>query len=108
LIVASQLLVGLAGFEGHFEHSLADQAVCPAGQTDNHSSPRPYHELNRHTVEQNWTPNYPITSLSGFTGSVLVLHDLIGSEKQICLYGSLLCCAWIVFEPSVAIIANKQ
>jgi len=55
-----------------------DRVVCPAGQTDGHST-WPCHQLRRHTVEQNGTPSYPILiPLSSPKGSVLVLCDLTG------------------------------
>jgi len=74
------LLVGLAGFETFWTQP-ADQVVCSTGQTGGHSSPWPYYKLSRHKVEQNWTSNYPIMPFSSVIGSVLVLHDLIGSAK---------------------------
>ena len=52
--------------------------------------------MHIYTVVQNWSPNYPIMSLSGLTGSVLVLHDLIGSAKAD-LYGQYFSVAIINF-----------
>jgi len=59
-----------------------DQVVCTVGQTDGHSNP--YHTTRRADVE--WKSLGPHATLLkpsiGPTGSVMVLHGLIGSAKS--------------------------
>jgi len=59
-----------------------DQVMCTAGQTDGHSSPE--HTKRRADVE--WYSLRPQATLlmhpSGPTGSVVVLHGLMGSAKS--------------------------
>jgi len=59
-----------------------DQVVYTVGQTDGHSSP--YHTTRKADVK--WNSLGPHATLlkppSGHTGSVMVLHGLIGSEKS--------------------------
>jgi len=61
-----------------------DQVVCTAGQTDGHSIPD--HTTRRADVK--WNSLGPQATLlmhpSGPTGSVVVLHGLIGLAKAIC------------------------
>jgi len=59
-----------------------DQVVCTVGQTDGHS--KPYHTTRRADVK--WNSLGPHATLlkppNGPTGSVMVLHGLIGSAKS--------------------------
>jgi len=59
-----------------------DQVVCTVGQTDGHSSPD--HTMRR--ADTKWNSLGPQATLlmhpSGPTGSVLVLHGLIGLIKH--------------------------
>jgi len=59
-----------------------DQVVCIVDQTDGHSNP--YHTTRRADVK--WNSLGPRATLlmspSGPTGSVMVLHDLIGLAKS--------------------------
>jgi len=59
----------------------ADQVVCIVGQTDGHSSPD--HTTSQADVQ--WNRNGPqatlLMPLKGFTGSIMVLHDLTGLTK---------------------------
>jgi len=61
-----------------------DQVVCTVGQTDGHSNP--YHTTRGADVE--WNSLGPHATLlkppSGPTGSVMVLHGLIGLAKAVC------------------------
>jgi len=61
-----------------------NQVVCTVGQRDGHSSPD--HTMRRADVK--WNSLAPQATLlmhpSGPTGSKVVLHGFIGSEKAVC------------------------
>jgi len=64
--------------------NIGNQVVCTIGQTDGHSSPD--HTMSR--ADNEWSSLGPQATLlmhpSGPTGSVLVLHGLIGLQKAVC------------------------
>jgi len=86
--------------------------MCPAGQTNGHSSPWPYHKLSRCMVKLHWTQTTLLMLLSSPTGLFQSFATWQGWQKghlkQTCLSITVFTVFGQCLSVAIIIITNKN